>query len=544
MAVETNQAAEIAGRTLQNLDAIGLRDPALLQRIGGQSTSTGLSIPGLILMWKELRSCQPAIIDDEGSTSYRDVAPRIKAIAAALARRGIGPDSSVAVLCRNHRSFIEAVCGITLTGADAVFMNTGFAGPQIADVAQREGASALILDEEFTSGLTLGARFHVLAAHGPKPKAPTLDELATEPPADWSAAALHGRTIILTSGTTGTPKGARRKDSSEDQRRIGGMTLIDIMARLRFSAVSRVLIASPLFHAWGGSMLVAIFALGSTVVLASRFDAEATLAAIERHRVDMLLLVPVMMQRILALEPEIRKRYDLSSLRSVSVSGSALPGPLALAWMDAFGDHLHNVYGSTETGPVSIAGPEDLRAAPGTTGRPPLGTSIRILSADGTPLPPGEVGRIFTRTGMLFDEYTGGGRKQVLDGFMSTGDMGHLDADGRLFVEGRDDDMVISGGENVFPLEIEALLESHPEIQEVAVIGVPDAQYGQRLRAYVVPRADGALTEAAVKNFVRDRLARYKVPRDVVFLEELPRNATGKVLKRVLRQQDETSPTE
>jgi fatty-acyl-CoA synthase len=242
-----------------------------------------------------------------------------------------------------------------------------------------------------------------------------------------------------------------------------------------------------------------------------------------------------MLQRILELGPETIAKYDLSSLKVISLSGSALPGELATKAMDALGDVLYNLYGSTEVAWATIATPEDLRAAPGTAGRAPMGTVVKLLDAEGHEAAPGEGGRIFVANEMVFEGYTGGGNKEIVGGLMSTGDVGHFDADGRLFVDGRDDEMIVSGGENVFPREVEDLLADHEQIEEAAVIGVQDDQFGQRLKAFVVPRNGTGLSEDTVKEYVKDNLARYKVPREVVFLEELPRNATGKVLKRELK---------
>jgi acyl-CoA synthetase (AMP-forming)/AMP-acid ligase II len=240
------------------------------------------------------------------------------------------------------------------------------------------------------------------------------------------------------------------------------------------------------------------------------------------------------MQRILHLPPETLDEYELPELRVTAASGSALPGPLATKWMDAFGDNLYNLYGSTEVAWATIATPEDLRNAPGTAGRPPRGTRLMIVDQDGNEVSRGETGRIFVGNEMAFEGYTGGGGKDVIDGLLSSGDVGHLDEDGRLFIDGRDDEMIVSGGENVFPREVEDLLAGHEAVKEVAVIGVDDEEFGQRLKAFVVLHDEAELDEDDAKAFVRSNLARYKVPREIEFLDSLPRNATGKVLKREL----------
>jgi fatty-acyl-CoA synthase len=297
------------------------------------------------------------------------------------------------------------------------------------------------------------------------------------------------------------------------------------------------LIAAPLFHSWGYAHYTLALALSSTLVLQRRFDPEQTLAAIARHRPSALVVVPVMLSRILELGSEVIGRYDTSSLRIIAVSGSALPGELARHVMDTFGDVLYNLYGTTEVAWATVASPDQLRAAPGTAGTPPVGTRVRLLDESGAEIVvPGRPGRIFVSNEMVMDGYTSGDGKPMLDGLIATGDVGYLDTQGRLFVSGRDDDMIVSGGENVFPREIEDLLADHPAVDDVAVIGVPDQQFGERLRAFVVRRDGAALTEEEVRDHVRDNLARFKVPRDVVFVDVLPRNATGKVLKRELRK--------
>jgi fatty-acyl-CoA synthase len=241
-----------------------------------------------------------------------------------------------------------------------------------------------------------------------------------------------------------------------------------------------------------------------------------------------------MLSRILELPPETIDRYDLRALRVIGASGSALPGPLANEVMDRFGDVLYNLYGSTEVAWATIAQPRDLRAAPGTAGKPPFGTIVKLYDDDGNEVPDGETGRIFVGNELVFDGYTGGGNKAVINGLMSTGDVGHFDEGHRLFVDGRDDEMIVSGGENVFPREVEDLLSHHESVDEAAVVGVDDAKFGQRLRAFVVCTTEGAVGEDELKAYIKANLASYKVPREIVFLDELPRNATGKVLKREL----------
>jgi acyl-CoA synthetase (AMP-forming)/AMP-acid ligase II len=337
--------------------------------------------------------------------------------------------------------------------------------------------------------------------------------------------------VILTSGTTGTPKGAPRSEA-------GLGAAVSLLSRMPLRYGWRTHIAAPLFHTWGFAHLALAMLLGSTVVLRRRFDAEGCLQAVEDERCDSLVVIPVMMQRMLNLPQDTLDAHPLPHLEVTAASGSTLPGDLATTWMDTFGDNLYNIYGSTEVAYASIATAEDLRAAPTSAGKPPWGTVVKILGHDGRELPQGETGRIFVGNGMLFEGYTGGGEsKEVVDGLMSSGDVGRFDANGRLYVEGRDDDMIVSGGENVFPQEVEDCLSRHESVVEVAAMGVDDDQFGKRLRAFVVVRSPRP-TEDELKDWVRQNLARYKVPRDIVFLDELPRNATGKILKRELAEHD------
>ncbi len=429
----------------------------------------------------------------------------------------------------------QASIACSKLGAHAIFLNTSFAGPQVSEVVGREGAVAIVYDEEFADVIADAreGRPAFLAWHDDAAAAadPTLEQLgATRAATELSPPAEPGRIVILTSGTTGSPKGANRASPSSLGPAAGLLSVIPLRAR------ETTVIAAPLFHSWGFAHLALSTALSSTLVLQRRFDPLRTLRAVADHRAQALVVVPVMVQRMLELSDQQRSSVDLSPLRVIAASGSALPGPLAQRVMDAFGDVLYNLYGSTEVAWASIASPVDLRAAPGTAGRPPRGTVVRILDQQGGELPTGQTGRIFVGSELLFDGYTGGGDKARVGSLMATGDVGHFDADGRLFVDGRDDDMIVSGGENVFPAEVEDLLASVPGVAEVAVVGVDDEQFGERLCAYVVATPGVTLSEAALQEHVRVNLARYKVPREVVFVAALPRNATGKVLKRSLRQ--------
>ncbi|HKP91963.1 MAG TPA: AMP-binding protein [Thermoleophilaceae bacterium] len=481
---------------------------------------------------------QDAIIDELGRLTFAEVEDRTNRLANAFADAGILEGDQVGLMCRNHRGFIEATVALSKLGCTVLYLNTAFAGPQLEEVVKREKPTAIVFDEEFTELLEKASRRRkrFIAWHDSESddlKDPTLDRLIEEgDPAEPVPPEEEGKQIILTSGTTGTPKGASR---SQPTSILPAAAMLD---RIPLRARERTLIAAPLFHSWGFTHFTFGMLLSSTIVLQRKFDPEQTLAGIAQHQVQSCPMVPVMVQRIMALPEETRKKYDTSSLTSVPLSGSALPGELAIKFMDEFGDVLQNLYGSTEVAWAAIATAQDLRAAPGTAGKPPVGTIVKILDDKGNEVPQGETGRIFVGNEMMFEGYTGGGSKEVIGGLMSSGDMGYLDDEGRLFVTGRDDEMIVSGGENVFPREVEDLIAKMDGVDEVAIIGVDDDQFGQRLKAYVVTK-NGGPSEDEIKSKVKADLARYKVPREVEFVDELPRNATGKILKRELKERHE-----
>jgi len=522
-----------SARTLIRAGFFGLERPdrlvkvASLVRRWGPTPSAGYAAAALRY------PDETAILDELGSLTFAEVHGRTNRLANALGAAGIREKDGIAIMCRNHRGFVESIVACSKLGANALLLNTSFAGPQLTEVVKREKPAAVIFDEEFTElmGDATAGRKRFIGWHEDRSSLadPTLEELE----ADGDAAELvppekPGKVVILTSGTTGAPKGASR---SQPKSLEPAAALLD---RIPLHAREHTMIAAPLFHSWGFAHFTLGMGLCSTLVLRRKFDPEGTLQAVSEHRATALVVVPVMLQRILELPEEVRRRHDLSTLRVIAASGSALPAPLSAAAMDAFGDVLYNLYGSTEVAWATIATPEDLRRAPGTAGRPPYGTVVRLYDEQGRRAPEGETGRIFVGNEMLFEGYTGGGSKDEIDGLMATGDVGHF-VDGLLMIDGRDDDMIVSGGENVFPGEVEDLLSGHPSVADVAVIGVDDEEFGQRLKAIVVEREGTSTSESELKKFVKDNLAGYKVPREFAFVEELPRTSTGKVLKRELK---------
>ncbi|WBP94165.1 acyl-CoA ligase FadD12 [Mycolicibacterium neoaurum] len=475
------------------------------------------------------------LIDELGALTWREIDQRSDALAAGLQDLPSGEPQVIGIMARNHRGFVESLIAANRLGADVLLLNTAFAGPALAEVWQRETAdrpSAVIYDEEFSSTVERALEdspqtTRVVAWADSATALFTVEKLITEYAGrEPQRAKEKSKVILLTSGTTGTPKGARHSGGSPE-------VLKAILDRTPWRAEEPVVVVAPMFHAWGFSQLAFAASMACTIITRRKFDPEATLALVDTHRATGLCVVPVMFDRIVELPDEVRNRYSGRTLRFAAASGSRMRPDVVIKFMDQFGDVIYNNYNATEAGMIATATPADLRAAPDTAGKPAEGTEIRILDPDLNPLPAGEVGTIYVRNSTQFDGYTNGKNKDFHDGFMNSGDVGYLDAAGRLFVVGRDDEMIVSGGENVYPIEVEKTLVTHDDVAEAAVLGVDDEQFGQRLSAFVV--LQGAVTVDALKAHVRENLANYKVPRDITILDELPRNSTGKIDRRALQ---------
>ncbi|MBJ7330358.1 MAG: AMP-binding protein [Solirubrobacteraceae bacterium] len=527
---ETVRRVTRAVSVLHGAGVLRAESPLAFARFAKQMKRWGPGLGGAVAANAARDPRKVAMYDDLGPVTYSELDERSSRLASGLAARGFKEGDTAGLLCRDHRFFVEGAAAISKLGCNLVLMNTSFSGPQLRDVMTREEVKFLIHDEEF---LPLAAEapdvLSVVAWADGSVEGDSIESLISDAPAGHpDPPSEPGRVILLTSGTTGTPKGARRPTSTPVA------AIIDLLDGIPFHHGDRHFVVAPLFHAWGFSHFGLCVLLGMEMIVRRRFDPEGTLEAIDKYRPRSAAMVPVMAQRILNLPEETRAKYNTSSLEIVALGGSAIPGDLAVRWMDEFGDNAYNTYGSTEVAIVSIAGPQDLRDDPATAGKIVSSAEVRLLDADGRPTQSGQPGRIFVGASASFDGYTGGGTKEQVDGLMSSGDMGSIDAKGRLRIEGRDDDMIVSGGENVYPREVEDLIATIGGVIEVAVIGVADDEFGQRLRAFVVREDDDAIGEDTIKDAVRSDLARYKVPREVIFLEELPRTSTGKILKREL----------
>lgn len=474
-----------------------------------------------------------AVIDESRSITYRALDESTDRLAVALRADGYGSGTVVGTLCRDHVRLVQVMVAAGKLGARLVLLNTSMSARQTAEVCIREGVTLLMYDAEFDSVIEhVPAVERIVVDTG-------VDELIDSSPKGRTPVRPRspGTLVLLTGGTTGVPKGAQRKVTSP----FGAAQLLD---RIPLPVGGTTFFAAPMFHGTGLSLFLLSLSLGSTNILARKFDPEEVLRQIESRKVTTLVLVPTMMHRILLCKKSIESR-DTSSLRIIFSAGSAIPISVGNEAIARFGPVLYNLYGSSEVGVVAVAQPKDWIAAPGTAGRPPASVTVRLYDSDDKPvIKANRTGTVFAGSGLSFDGYTGGGTKKAIDGLLSTGDVGHWDAAGRLHIDGRDDDMIVSGGENVFSGEVEDLLYAHSAISEAAVLGVADEEFGQRLAAAIVLGPDQKLAADEVKAYVKANLARYKVPRDVWFVDTLPRTASGKLLRRNLVEMFSASDSE
>lgn len=475
-----------------------------------------------------------AVVDETRSMTFAQLDQRSDALAMGLLERGYGPSTTVGTLCRDHCGLIEAMMGAGKIGARLVLLNTGLSARELGEVTGREGVTVVIHDTEFAGALAhLPDSVLPIAADaesGTGTSGTALADLidrhagAGRPPRP----ARPGALIALTGGTTGTPKGAERTVRSP-------LAAVQFLDRIPLPFEGTTFLAAPLFHGTALSQFLLSLTLGTKTIMRRRFDPEQTMQAIDAHGCTTLVLVPTMLRRILGLGADILDKYDTSTLSVIFCAGSTLPIETGNRAIAQFGPVLYNLYGASEVGVAAVATPWDWIAAPGTVGKPPRSTRVRLYDDHDQPVTRPHIrGTVYVGSALSFEGYSGGGGKKVIDGLLSSGDVGHWDANGRLFVDGRDDDMIVSGGENVFPGEVEELLYAHPDIDEAAIVAVPDDDFGQRLAAFVVARPDTTLDADTVRQYVKDNLARFKVPRDVTFIDKLPRTPSGKLLRREL----------
>lgn len=519
--MSTDSVTATAARALLRCGLLAPPGPAAAVRLLREVRRAGTNPYTLLAVAAARWPDRAAIVDDDGVLDYREVQSAAESVARRLVHDGAGPAHAVGILCRNGRGFLAGVFGAALVGADVVLLNTDFRTDALAAALSAHGVKTVVADDEFAARVDAAGESVSLVD-------PARITAADDDPRP--AVARSGRIVLLTSGTTGKPKGVPR---SPRMRSAVGVW-VTILDRTGLHTGARISVAMPMFHGLGLGMLMLTVGLGGTVLTHRRFDAEAALAQASLHRADAFTAVPVVLARIMDLPHAVRARNPVPALRVVMSSGDRLDPSLGQRFMDAYGDILYNGYGSTEVGIGALATPADLRDAPETVGKPVAGCPVAVVGDDDKPVGPGVIGRIFVGGELAADGYTGGGAKAVVDNMTSTGDMGYLDGSGRLYIVGREDDMIISGGENVYPRAVENALAEHPGVADNAVIGVPDQRFGHRLAAFVVPATDSPVDETALREYLHDKVSRFEQPRDIHIVSSLPRNPAGKVIRNQL----------
>lgn len=474
-----------------------------------------------------------AIHDRRGSLTWRELDTRSNQTGHALWQSGLRGSDKVGTLLRNGREALEVALGAQKYGIIACPLNTWAKPKELKATMAAADPGLIVYDTAHADQVKECAPEGVpLVFVGDSSKAikgsidyeDLIGDQPTKPPSPFTRDPGSPKVIIHTSGTTGTPKGASRNASTA-----GVGALANLLQVVPYRRDDVVFCPAPLFHSFGLATFTFATALGSSMVLPEKFDPEESLRLIELHKATAASFVPVMIKRIVQLDDKVKKRYDLSSLRVVMASGSAMGPDLRKAAMETFGDVLYDLYGSTEAGWVAIARPEDIKSRPKSVGKAVPGIEIQIFDKEGDPIEGDETGEIFIKSELLFEGYTSGDAKDERDGYMSIGDLGHLEDD-FLYIDGRADDMVVVGGENIYPIEIEEVIDGIKGVEDVTVMGIPDDEYGEVLAAFVV----GSVSEDEIKKVCKNELASYKVPKRVEKLDELPRTSTGKVLKREL----------
>ncbi len=486
---------------------------------------------------------RPAFVFEGRTLRYGEVDARIARLTAGLASLGLGRGDAVALALHNRPEFFELEGAMARRSGAAVSVSWRSTPAELAFLLQHSGAKALCFEpaqwgtvEAALAEVPGLPRSRCIAMSPPDEAPPGTTPYAhlLDTPArpDDDPEDEDGSVVIYTSGTTGKPKGAVRRFGLGQA--LGFAAFLD---RVPFHRTDRHLCVCPLYHSTALGFAGITLMVGGCVVIERGFDPLGLLQAVERERVTTVALVPTMLHRLMALPSTTLGAFRTRTLRAIVCGGAQLPGPLATRTLDQFGPVLYNFYGATETGLVCVATPDDLRAVPGTIGRALHGVSVRLLDEDGRPVPPGSIGELYARSTMLVDGYHRNDeatREALRDGHFSVGDLATVDPAGRYTIVGRRRDMVISGGVNLYPAEIEAVLDAHPAVSQSAVIGTPDPEWGERLRAFVVLRSP--VEAEALARWCRTRMSGPKVPREWAFVEELPSNPTGKILKRSLAE--------
>jgi fatty-acyl-CoA synthase len=528
-------------RVARKIDVLGDVHPLAGPALARLALRSGLSVRTVHAIHALHTPDRPALVDARGARTYAEVDRAINRTAHALAEElGIGRGDAVALAAENCAEYVITWFALMRLGARAVHASHRSTPAELAYLAAHSGMRAVLVSAASLDAALEVARARpglaIVTTDGAAPGARRFDDLLARARSSGlpRVPARHqgSESIVYTSGTTGKPKGAVR-----DFARFGVVEGARLLDRLPFRIGDRHLVVAPLHHSGAQAFTLIHSALGATIHLHAHFEAQPALEALSRERIHSVFLVPTMIRRIVELPADVRARWPTPDLRALVSGAAEFPDALRLAAIDAFGAPVvHDFYGATELGWVTVIDGTEMLARPGSVGRPLPGQAVAIMDRDGRRLPAGETGLVYVRNEQTMSGYLGDAAatdETRRGAWITVEDLGRVDAGGYLYISGRERDMVKSGGVNLYPVEIEEVIAHHPGVRDVAVIGLPDREWGERLAAIVVPR--GPLDPADVERFARTKLASVKVPKEWHLVDELPRNPTGKVLKRDLR---------
>lgn len=491
---------------------IGLLSPNGFARLLSSFASEGTNLMALLKVAARKFPNRIAVVDEKESVGYEDLFQQSKNLAGHLRSEfSIQSGQKTAFLCRNRAGLIRALCAASRIGSRIYLLNPEMTAEQFSALVQRHEFDFLFYDAEAET---------LIQHSGLKNRSLTInaaDELSKKEIRTKIKRAFSGEIIVLTGGTTGVPKIARRKSSVFKFLN----PFFALLTKLDLDKYKSVYIATPAYHGFGISAIIIAMILGMKMFFLPRFVAEKGCELIGKNRIETITVVPLMLQRMLSFDSRL-----LDSLECIISGGAALNPALVEETLEKLGDKLFNLYGTSEAGFSVIAAPEDLRREPETIGTKISGVKLEILDEKDKKVPNGTIGKICVKSAWSIKSDKN---------WIETGDLGLQDKNGFIFLRGRNDEMIVSGGENVYPIELENILVKHPQIQQTAVIGIPDQEFGQRLKAFIVLKDDSDSSENEIKQWLETRVARFQMPAKIEFLDELPQTAIGKINKRKLK---------
>lgn len=507
-------------KLLKKLIKIGLLTPTGIFYFSSALLSEGVNLMTLLRFAAQRHGRRIAFSDEREEVGYEALYEQTQRLAVNLQTvYNLKPNQKAAFLCRSHIAFVHAVFAVSRLGVNVYLLNPESSAAQFAALHLRHRFDFLVCDAEAAAVFENAEwRGKSLLTYSAGDSQTSVETLSKQPDISRPKIkrAFSGEVIVLTGGTTGEPKTARRKPSVFNFLN----PFFALLTQLNLDKYNSVYVATPVYHGFGIAAILIGMILGERMFLLSHFNAEKACSLVERNKIEAVTVVPLMLQRML--------KHDaaaLSSLQCIISGGAALNPALVEETFEKLGDILFNLYGTSEAGFSVIATPEDLRRSSGTIGRKIAGVKLGVLDEKDNPVEIGKIGRICLKSKWSV---------KTSDDWVETGDVGYQDDLGYLFLRGRNDEMIVSGGENVYPIELENVLVKHPFIEQAAVIGIFDVEFGQRLKAFVVPTTENVIGENEIFEWLINRVARFQMPKNIEIIKDLPVTAVGKVNKKAL----------